>query len=445
MCDVRPFRGLRYNPQLLAAPTEVIAPPYDIISPEERVLYQRRSPYNIVRIELGEEQPEDSPDDNKYTRAAATLDRWLREGILIQDKTPALYVIEHRFPYQGEQRSRWGLIARVRLEDFDSGQIRPHEKTRIEPAVDRLLLLRACRTNVSPIMGLFRTDKGEMVAFSRKVGRKRPSLVVRDDQGASCQLWVVTDTTALDRVSTFLADKVVYIADGHHRYETALRYQKEQIATHPSHTGEEPFNFVMMALMDSCDPGTVVLPTHRMARGLESQKVKRLEEAIAPFFEIEESGPPVATGPGAFDDWLRTRGMGAGEGAVLGLYGLPGRKFWLLRLRSDAELQGFMTRRELGLWGDLDVVLLQRVILEGALGIDTPDMEVDRLGYTRDAREAVARVDSGEYQLAFLLNPVPVSSILDTADAGERLPRKSTYFYPKTPAGLVMNPVWDES
>lgn len=443
MCDVRPFRGLRYNPERLADATAVIAPPYDIISPEERVLYQRRSPYNIVRIELGEEQPGDSPDDNKYTRAAATLDQWLREGILLQDRDPALYVIEHRFTYRGGQRSRWGLIARVRLEDFDSGLIRPHEKTRIEPAVDRLLLLRACRTNVSPIMGLFRTDKGEMVAFARKVGRRSPSMVVADDQGASCRLWVVTGRTALDRVSTFLADRVLYIADGHHRYETALRYQKEQIATHPSHTGEEPFNFVMMALMDSRDPGTVVLPAHRLLRGLEPGKIARLEEAVAPYFDVEKSTPPAAV-VGAPEDWLGTPETGSAEGAVLGLYGLPGRKCCLLRLRSDAELQGFMTRKELGLWGDLDVVLLQRLILEWALGIDTPDMELDRLGYTRDAREAVARVDSGEYQLAFLLNPVPVASILDTADAGERLPRKSTYFYPKTPAGLVMNPVWDE-
>ncbi len=445
MCDVRPFCGLRYNLRRVRDPSSVISPPYDVISPEERTLFHGRSSYNAIRLELGEEQPEDSPESNKYTRAAATLDDWLRKGILVREKEPALYIVEHRFSYQDEERSRWALIGRVRLEDFDGGHIRPHEETRMEPAVDRFLLLKSCRTNTSPIMGLFRTEKGEMLSLFRKLGRKAPSMEVEYDRGVLCRLWVVTDRKATDGVSRFLGDRVVYIADGHHRYETALRYQKEQIATHPSHTGEEPFNFVMMALTDSCDPGTVVLPTHRLVRGVESRRIARLGQVAATHFELEEVGPPLSTAGDAAQDWLGTLEMRAQEGATIGVYGLCGGKFSVLSLRRNAGLQGLMTKKELSLWGSLDVVLLHRVILQGALGIETRDMEADRLEYTRDAVEAVSRVDSGEFQLAFFLNPVPVAGILDTADAGERLPRKSTYFYPKAPAGLVMNPVWDES
>ncbi len=444
MGDVRPFCGLRYNLQRITDPSTVVTPPYDVISPEERSLYYSRSPYNIIRLESGEEQPGDSPENNKYTRAAATLADWLREGILIQEKQPAFYIVEHRFPYQGMEKSRWGLIARVRLEDFEKGQIRPHETTTREPAVDRLHLLRSCRTNLSPIIGLFRTEKGEMAVLLQALGKKTPDMSATDNYGVRYCLSVVTDEVAIEKVSTFLIDKVIYIADGHHRYETALRYQKEQSGAHPAHTGNESFNFVMMTLTDSQDPGLVVLPSHRLVRGLESHRIAQLEEMISPYFHTEELLPSLPS----FSDAVRTR-LGTPEtrgqgGAVLGLYGLHGQKFCLLRLRRNADLRSLMTEEELRLWGDLDVVLLQQVILQAALGIDTREKEDYHLKYTTDGLEARTRVDSGEYQLAFFVNPARVSSVLDAADAGRRLPQKSTYFYPKTPAGLVVNPVWDK-
>jgi len=422
----------------------VVTPPYDVISPEERSLYYRRSPYNIIRLESGEEQPGDSPENNKYTRAAATLDDWLREEILVREKQPAFYIVEHRFPYQGMEKSRWGLMARVRLADFESGQIRPHETTTREPAVDRLHLLRSCRTNLSPIIGLFRTEKGEMAALLQELSKRTPDMSATDSYGVRYCLSVVTDEAAIDKVSTFLTDKVIYIADGHHRYETVLRYQKEQSGAHPRPPGNEPFNFVMMTLTDSQDPGLVVLPSHRLVRGLESHRIAQLEEMISPYFHTEELLPSLPTFLDTVQTWLRTPEM-EGQGAtVLGLYGLHGQKFCLLRLRRNADIRSLMTEEELRLWGDLDVVLLQRVILQAALGIDTREKEDYHLKYTTDGLEARTRVDSGEYQLAFFVNPAPISSVLDTADAGRRLPQKSTYFYPKTPAGLVINPVWDE-
>ena len=444
MCDVRPFCGLRYNLQRVPDFSTVITPPYDVISLTERLSYYRKSPYNIIRLEYGEEQPGDSTDNNKYTRAAAILDAWLKDEILVREEDPALYIVEHNFPYQDTTKSRLGLLARVRLEELDNkGHIRPHEKTTKEPAIDRLNLLRACRANLSPIMGLLRTDQGEMVSLLRRLIQGELALTATDNQGVNYRLWVITDRAAIDRIAKLFSDKVIYIADGHHRYETALRYRNEQCAAHQSCTGDEAFNFVMMSLMDSQDPGVVMLPTHRLVKGLESQKIAQLEEKLSTYFSVDGLLPPLPTSSDSIHSWLRTLETKGKRGIVLGLYGTHDNNFCMLRLKRDADLQSLMPPEDLSLWKRLDVVLLQRIVLREALGIDTLEKEVKHLEYTRDGLEAVSQVNSGACQMAFFLNPIRILSVLDTADAGKRLPQKSTYFYPKTPAGLVINPVWD--
>ncbi len=444
MCDVRPFCGLRYNLQRIPDSSSVITPPYDVISLTERLAYYRKSPYNIIRLEYGEEQPGDSTDNNKYTRAATTLNAWLKEEILVREEQPALYLIEHNFPYQDTTKSRLCLLARVRLEELDNkGHIRPHEKTTKEPAIDRLNLLRACRANLSPIMGLLRTEKGEMVSLLRNLIKGEPALSATDNQGVNYRLRVITDRAAIDRVTRLFADKVIYIADGHHRYETALRYKKEQCAVLPSCTGEEPFNFVMISLMDSQDPSLVMLPTHRLVKGLEPQKIAQLEEKLSPYFSVDGLLPPLPTLPETVQSWLKTLETEGKQGNVLGLYGLHEKKLCLLRLKRDASLQKVIPAEDLSLWKKLDVALLQQIVLRDALGMDTLEKETKHLEFTRDALEAVSKVDSGAYQMAFLINPTHVLTVLEAADSGKRLPQKSTYFYPKTPAGLAINPVWD--
>lgn len=442
MCDVRPFCGLSYNPQLVPDLSAVITPPYDVISPEERLSYYRKSPYNIIRLEFGEAQQGDTADNNKYTRATAILDAWLKEKALVRENRPAFYIVEHRFAYQDTIKNRLGLLARVRLEELNNqGQIRPHEKTTKEPAVDRLNLLRACRANISPIMGLLRSKKGEMVKLLRGLIKREPDLAATDSYGVTYNLRVITDETATNKITRFFADKVIYIADGHHRYETALRYRDEQRAANPSYSADEPFNFVMMSLMDSHDPGLVMLPTHRLVRGLEPHSIAQLEEALSSYFTADSLLPPLPTRSETIQSWLRTMESEGKHGTVIGLYGTHEKKLCLLRLKRDAELQKMMPSEELSLWRKLDVSLLQRIVLQGALGLDSLEKEVKHLEYTRDAIEAVAQVDAGACQLAFFLNPTRVSSVLDAADTGRRLPQKSTYFYPKTPAGLVINPV----
>jgi uncharacterized protein (DUF1015 family) len=443
MCDVRPFHGLRYNLQIITDPSTVITPPYDVISADERSRYYSLSPHNIIRLEFGAEEPGDTPDNNKYTRAAGTLNDWLQEGVLERENQPAFYIVEHRFPYQGTDVSRWGLIARVRLEDFESGNIHPHERTNKEPAVDRLSLLRSCRANISPIMGLVRTENGELSQLWRRLGEREPDISAANNHGVTYSLWVVTDESAIDKISTFLAERDIFIADGHHRYETALRYRRERRDDEPLVSGEEPFNFVMMSLMDSKDPGLLMLPTHRLVRGMAPDRIAQLEDKLSAFFKVVEMLPPRPSGEETVSSWLHTLEACGKDGTFMGLYGLHGKDMCLLKLRQDADLEGLMTEEELHLWKELDVVLLQRIVFQDALNICTLEDEISHLEYTRDGLAAKTWVDSGEYQLVFFLNPAPVSTILDTAASGRRMPQKSTYFHPKTPAGLVLYPLWE--
>jgi uncharacterized protein (DUF1015 family) len=272
---------------------------------------------------------------------------------------------------------------------------------------------------------------------------REPETSAIDDSGVSYNLWAATDARATSEITSFMADRTIYIADGHHRYKTALAYKREQQRASASHTGDEPYNFLMMSLMDSEDPGILMLPTHRLVRGLDADRSARLQDVLSACFEVEEPATASSGSPEAVREYMRALEERAGARAALGVYGLEGPRFQLLTLRQGVDLRSTMTEEEVGLWGQVDVVLLHRLVLEEGLGIASPDEEVAGLQYTLDAREAVRRVDSGEYQVAFFLSLAGVSTIFDTADAGKLLPRKSTHFYPKTPAGMVVNPVWN--
>ncbi|MFQ5827152.1 MAG: DUF1015 family protein, partial [Dehalococcoidia bacterium] len=274
MADVQPFRGLRYNPEQIGDISLVISPPFDVISPEEQILYHLRSPYNVIRLEFGEERPKDSPRDNKYTRAAQTMESWLRQAILVREEHPAFYLVEHRFHYQNSLRSRFGLIARVGLEDLGTGQIRLHERTMRAPALDRRRLLQSCRANFNPIMGMFQHQGEGIWSLFEEVTLKNPALSAVDDYGVAHYMWAVTDEETIVQVSDFFADKVLYVADGHHRYETALAHRKDQRSAHSSSTGREAFNFVMMVLMDSEDPNLIMFTPHRLVQGLEAERLE---------------------------------------------------------------------------------------------------------------------------------------------------------------------------
>ena len=444
MADVQPFCGLRYNPDKIDDFSTVISPPYDVISPEEQRFYHEKSQHNVIGLEFGLGRPTDSAQNNKYIRAATTMESWLRDSILIREQHPAFYLVRHHFLFQNRPRSRFSLLARVRLEDLATGHIRPHEMTMRGPAIDRYRLLQLCRANFSPIMGLFRHEgRGIRVLFD-DAPLDKPAFSAVGDNGVAYDVWAVCDQETIARVIQFFADKTVYIADGHHRYETALAYHKEQCSLHSSYTGQEGFNFVMMTLTDAQDPDLVMFPTHRLVRGLRRERMAKLEERLSTYFYVQELLPSLSSPAETLQSWLDVLGSRGQKETTFGLYGLHGRRLCLLGAREEGALRDTMLLDWPTPLKDLDVSLLHWVILPRMLGIDSAEKEESCLAYTRDGLEALSGVDSGLYQLAFLLNPAPISSVLAVADAGLRMPPKSTYFHPKTPTGLVINPLWDE-
>ena len=434
MADVCSFCGAHYNQSLINDLSSVICPPYDIVTPQMQSELYRQSEYNFVRLEFARELPQDTATDNKYTRSAATLAQWLKRGILEVDETPAIYLHDHYFTFQGKEFRRRGITARVRLEEWDKGVVRPHEGTLTEPKGDRLSLLWALQANTSPILALFE-DRGQRISTllsAREEGKPVISCVAG---GEKHDIWAITETEVITQLQSSLTDQPVYIADGHHRYESALAYQRERRACSAGFSGDEGFNFVMMTLVDFADTGLVVLPPHRLVRGVPKATLDDLMTGLKALFEIEEL--PL-TAPDVWqkvDDWLAET-----DRVRLVLFGLVKEHLLLLGLRDFASASRMMPYFYSELYKRLDVSIVDHVILEELLGLSR-DREAASLAYSYDRLDAVNRVLDQEYQLAFLLRPVRAEVIKAVADVGDRMPRKSTYFYPKPPSGLLFRQV----
>jgi uncharacterized protein (DUF1015 family) len=410
-----------------------------VISPAEQLRYHKLNPYNVVRLDFGIDEPKDTPDNNKYTRAADYVKQWLDDGILIREDRPALYLVQHRFTYNDHVYSRLSLIARVKLEDLTTGCIRPHEKTMSKPREDRMNLLKACNANFSPIMVLFRyKPQGFETMFADVIKQPAPHAVDKD--GVEFAMWTISDKATLSKVSKLLADKMLYIADGHHRYETALNYSLARRAASPSDSDDAPYNYVMMTITPAEDPNLLMLPTHRLIKGLKKNALDSLKGKLAEYFDTETLAP-LSDAPASLKQWLAT--LQKNRVPCFGLYGLDGDKFCILKAKKGVNLKVDSEAGDDAV-SSLDVAILHRLILRRILKIDSPKLEEECLEYTRVAGEAITRVNKGDHQISFFLNPTPISGMLAVADARLRMPQKSTYFYPKTPTGLVMNPLWDD-
>jgi len=436
VAEIRPFRGVRYNQRLITDLAPVICPVYDIITPQMQQELYHRSQYNFVRLEHGRGLPQDTPLDNKYSRSAATLEQWLKQGVLRVDEAPAIYLYDHYFTRQAKECRRRGIVVCVRLEEWDRMVIRPHEGTLTEPKDDRLSLLWACQANTSPILALFE-DQGQQVASGLALEeRNEPVISFSSTGGERHKVWAITEPEAINQICRSLARQPLYIADGHHRYESALIYQRERIACSSSMSGDEAFNFVMMTLVDFSDPGLIILPPHRLVRGLSRATLDGLMAKLEAFFEIERwplSMPDVWQ---QVDDLLIGVKPGETNRVRLILFGLAVGHLLVLRLRDLAAASRMMPYFHSELYKSLDVSLVDHIILEKLLGLGSGREEA-RIAYSYEKREAVNRVLDQEYQLAFLISPVKPEVVKAIADAGDRMPRKSTYFYPKLPAGLV--------
>jgi uncharacterized protein (DUF1015 family) len=437
MADVRPLPGIRYADEAhLAA---LVTPPYDVISPEAQARYYERDPHNIIRLELGRDEPGDDELDNRYTRAAAAFAEWRRDGVLRQDE-PSFYLYEQRFTSGAQSYTRTSLLARVRLEPWDAGVILPHERTLSKPKDDRLKLTRACAATLSPIMSLYDDRAGELASLLGTLRTQPPRAAFSDDAGEEHLLWVARNDALAAQIGAFFADRLLYIADGHHRYETALTYRDEVRALRPDLAEDDAVNFTLMGLSGLDDPGLVVLPTHRILRDLDAARLAVLDEALAANFASEPLDGDSAA-------WMRALAAAGESGTAFVPVRPDGAR--LIRL-TDAGGMAMLDVHgdDVGAsaaWRTLDIAVLHALVLEAALGV-TPDAvrAGNHVTYTRDAEAATAAVRAGSdsAQLAVLLNATPPAAIRDVAGAGDRMPQKSTYFYPKLTTGLVINPLW---
>ncbi|MCH7812279.1 MAG: DUF1015 domain-containing protein [Chloroflexi bacterium] len=429
MAEIRPFRGLRYRAEVAGDLSAVLAPPYDVIDGEEQSALHERSSFNIVRLELGEPRDSDSPGENRYTRAAAALRDFCSTGAIAQEERPALYLYKQRFEHEGRARTRTALLVRLRLEPWEAGVMLPHEETMAAPKEDRLQLLRHLRTNVSPLFALYRDADARAGHLLQAEGE--PDAQASTSDGQRHSLYVIDDPTTIEPIATAFRDVALYMADGHHRYETALAYRDERRAQAAVWSGEEPENFALVALTAVEDAGLALLPTHRLVRppSLPPDLPQRLER----FFYVEDITPKSYDGTALLRLLARLTAAGT-VGTAFGALGLEEGRLHLLTLRDAAAAQRLMPDRSAA-WQTLDVNVLEYAVLRETLRIDDAN---ESQGYTDDAQEALREVEAGRWPLAFLLNGTPVEQVLAVADAGDLMPRKSTYFAPKLPTGLVL-------
>jgi uncharacterized protein (DUF1015 family) len=423
MAAIAPFRGLRFNLARCGDPAALIAPPYDVISEEERQALERRHDHNIVHLDLPR-----GDGDERYARAGATLERWIGDAVLEPDPRPSLYRYEQRFsfPAGGPSFTRKGFIALLRLEPFSARVVLPHEHTLAGPKRDRLQLMRATRAHFSQIFTLYRDPAAEAEAALAVVDDREPALDATTPDGCRHRLWVVDDAPVIRRVVAALASKQVMIADGHHRYETMLALRDElRPSERPPGASLADYGTVFFARAE--DPGLLVLPTHRLIKGLPAAALLGLAERARPWFALS-SGPEATAA--AIEERLRRAPQVTLALRVAG----RAETLWLA-LRPDADLSALGPPALRG----LDVTVLHGLILGPLLGIGAEAMaRQSHLGYTHDLPEALSRLAAGEAQGAFLMNATKVGEVLGACEAGFVLPQKSTYFQPKLATGLVM-------
>ena len=446
MADIRPFRALRYDPQRVS-PAKVLTQPYDKISPEMQQRYYSASPYNLVRIILGRHQPGDNTEHNVYTRAAEHFRDWRSQGILRQDPAPSIYAYAERFTAPGGSGvwERKSFIALGRIEDYAANVVFRHEQTLAKPKADRLDLLRATRAHFELLFMLYE-DSGEIDSLFSKSTGKAPTIDVTDEYGVIQRVWQVSDPALIDSVGSQMRDKKLVIADGHHRYETALNYRDERRAAASAGvpqvslplrdlgtSSHPPYEFAVMAFVNMNGPGLLILPTHRIIHSLSSFSADAFRVSAQAYFDVEEVDPA----PDGKHAAAMLRENDVARATVLAV--TPNRSF-LLRAPQEQKapaaraLSGLSPRQQL-----LDVVQLHKCLLEGVLKLSEESIRNQQnISYVRDAGEALAQVRSGKANIAFLMNPCKVGQVRDIAFAGEVMPQKSTDFYPKLLSGLTI-------
>jgi uncharacterized protein (DUF1015 family) len=430
MADIRAFRAFRYDLGRVGALSDVIAPPYDVIDPALQQALYDRSPYNVIRLILNKETLRDSDADNRYTRAARFLRDWQTDGVLAQDSARSLYVYHQDFEVEGKRYTRKGFLARVRLEPFGKGRIYAHEETMSGPKADRLRLFHATHMNLSPVFGLYPDDGQVQQALDTVAGRALP-LEATDHLGVVSRLWPVSDQHAVSAVTGLMGPKPVFIADGHHRYETGLRYLEERRGAGEVRDDEAAANFILMMLVSMSDPGLAILPTHRLISGLPDLTADRLRALLGEHFEVEIAGRGES---GAQAAWEIIEADGGQD--LLG-FGTVADGVWQTARFRSPRLMGQHAGQHSPAWRGLAVSILHVAVIDQLLAKGLSSTPQCR--YVHLLREVTEATAAKQCQLAVLVPPATMTHVEEIAGNLEKMPPKSTYFYPKLLSGLVLN------
>ena len=419
MADVEPLRALHYDLERTGGLQDVVAPPYDVIDADERVELEARSPYNVVRIDL-------PVGDDPYETAARQFTSWRSDGVIVRDEKPALWALEQDYTGpDGQIRKRQGFLARVRVEEYGPGRIRPHERTHPGPKEDRLRLTRATKANLSPIFSLFDDPANTVSGVLDQATTGEPWGRATDEDGTVNRVWRIADPNAVGAITDALTATELLIADGHHRYETARVYAEEI-------GGEGPQRYVLMCLVSLEDPGLTVFPTHRLLRDLRPGQQEALAQAIRRDFEIRRLDNTTELAPLY------------GQPVSMGYIDAHSRQPFMLTLKDQAIANAALANHGEP-YRRLDTAVLEALILKGALGMTDDDIDhLNGLGYARNFDEALDAVMTGGYDAAFFVAATPIEQVREVAAAGESMPPKSTYFFPKVPTGLLFNPLDDD-
>jgi uncharacterized protein (DUF1015 family) len=431
MVRIAPFRGVFYNQKKIRDLSKVIAPPYDVISKEEQEKLYKKSPYNFVRLDLSQE-----PD--AYAAVPQLLAEWQNQAILEREETPAIYFSSHRFKLKGgEQKLRLGYFALTELEDFSSGNIQPHEKTLDAPKEDRLNLMVACNAQLSPIFALYSQPKQTVNRIlSIAVEGIAPFIETELDDDV-IKLWRITDPAVIEKVEREMSEQTILIADGHHRYEATLRYRELLRSQHGSGTGREAYNFILTYFAEISDDNLVILPTHRMVRGFTHKPFLELEEALQTYFYVEQH-PKTPEGKNSFLKALKTA---AKKHRVIGASFKRDPRYLILRLKNKRIMQRLAKDLTAPL-RELDVSTLHLLILEHILGMSAEQqVSGDTIRYSQDEENVLQALEKEDFQAAFILTATKKEEIQSVVASGEKMPQKSTYFYPKLASGLIVNKI----
>jgi uncharacterized protein (DUF1015 family) len=417
MPEIKPFRGILYNPEKVRLP-EVVAPPYDVISPQQQDDLYQLSPHNIIRLILNR-------DEDRYNSAAKFFEEWLRDGTLVRDQLPAVYLLSQHFVTPGDKVIiRNGFIAACRLEEFGRGSVLPHEKTLAKPKEDRLRLFTATKAMFSQIFALYSDPNHTLSQVLAKEMNRAPEIDI-EFEAVRQRVWKITDDRVTLAIGEYLLRQHVLVADGHHRYETAIAYCNAQRLHNPNHSGKEAYNFVPMFFTDMHEPGLVILPTHRILHGIADFNQEKMIRDIGQVFELETQ-----------QTYEQLAGALAGQPAhSFGMILPASPEFTLLRLKKQAgrSIPGVPP-----LLLQLDATILHALILKNILHLSDEDQAKKlNLDYEKDAQDALQAVQNGRAQAAFLMNGTPIEQVRAIAEAGHTMPQKSTYFYPKLLSGLV--------